>query len=421
MPAMGGFNVPFFPPQMMQDPFIAPPPPIDPGEEKIILQALKNGHTANQWKDYYLDHKDRLDETISIYLNPPKVPLQAIKKPSPNAFKVEPSPARSLPPPKRQSSVQRPAQPASGKRNTINSLTAPAPVFGDRMPAPNADIQIPEPPSRSPTPPTVVIPQGRGNKYTPEDREFFLKFIAWRLKGDPSLSRLELCALLAEKAPHHTAPSWQSYWSNKHDVPDKILAAAKGEESTHDDESDTDEETRRVRRRPKYKDPSSDEEDEDEDEDEEESNAQSEPDEDEPVEVLSERDMGQKGEPFTDADLYITAKYTLTCPDFNNASARERWGPYSERYPQRSAKSWGEYYRRNEESITKLAKRIKKQGHDLSERRATRLAGPLASGNTDNPHQVKRKHDAEADLDADGEDDDEQSPTRQKRRRNSDG
>ncbi|KAG6841951.1 hypothetical protein C0991_005131 [Blastosporella zonata] len=430
MGPMGAFNMPFFPPQMMQDAFIVPPP-VEATEEKIILQTLverrsrretfkdalnslhgKNGHTASQWKDYYLDHKDRLDETISVYLNPPKVALQAIKKPSPSAFKVEPSPPRSLPP-KRSTSVQRPPQPAAGKRSTINSLTAPTPVFGDRLPAPNAEIRIPNPPSRSPSPPNIVIPQGRGNKYTPEDRDFFLKFIAWRLKGDPTLTRNDLCSLLAEKAPHHTAQSWASYWSNKHDVPDKILAAAKGDDSDSDESESEQEEKRPVRRRPKYKDSSSEEEDE-----EDVNNAQSEPesdgDDDEPIKMMSESDMGPRGGPFTDADLYVTAKYTLSMPNFDDASGKERWQPYSER---RSAKSWGEYYRRNEDAITRLARKMKKHGHDLS--------GPGGSASictqrarpswASSDSKAKRKH--SADPDADGEDDNEYPPSRNKRGR----
>lgn len=90
-------------------------------------------------------------------------------------------------------------QSLNSRRSTINSLTAPAPVFGNRLPAPNADIKIPDPPSRSPSPPTNIIPQGRGNKYTQEDRDFFVKFVGWRLKQDSSLSRQEICDLLAKK------------------------------------------------------------------------------------------------------------------------------------------------------------------------------------------------------------------------------
>lgn len=131
------------------------------------------------------------------------------KKPS---FKQEPSPivsgriGISAPPVKlpKKPNLSTPPLPieqsSNSRRSTINSLTAPAPVYGNRLPAPNAEIKIPDPPSRSPSPPTNIIPhRGRGNKYTEEDRDFFIKFVGWRLKQDPSLTRQDICDLLAEK------------------------------------------------------------------------------------------------------------------------------------------------------------------------------------------------------------------------------
>jgi hypothetical protein len=53
-------------------------------------------------------------------------------------------------------------------------------------------------------------------------------------------------------------------------------------------------------------------------------------DKDGPVRVYSESEMGTKGGPFTDADLYIAAKYVAFFSDFENATARERWDPYHE-------------------------------------------------------------------------------------------
>jgi hypothetical protein len=136
--------------------------------------------------------------------------IKTTKKPSPASFKLEQSPGVSS-----SASVSVPAkqprhsehstppiqlpQPSGSRRSTINSLTAPTAVFGGRLPAPNSEIRIPDPPSRSPSPPTIVIPKGRGNKYTQEDRDFFIRFVGWRLKGDPSLTRNDICNLLAEK------------------------------------------------------------------------------------------------------------------------------------------------------------------------------------------------------------------------------
>jgi hypothetical protein len=99
------------------------------------------------------------------------------------------------------SSVSTPRLP---KRLTINSLTAHVvPKYPLGLLPPHADIVVPEPPSRSPTPPTRIVPGGRGNRYTDEDQEYFIKFISWRLKGDPDLGQRALCEMLAEKVVFH--------------------------------------------------------------------------------------------------------------------------------------------------------------------------------------------------------------------------
>lgn len=169
----------------------------------------KSGHSASLWKDYYLDHKYRLDEYINLCVNPSKPPIKTAKKPSPASFKVESSPRLPFPAPvssgqqKQLPKLPQPAklpQPSGSRRSTINSLTTHTPVYDDHLPPPNSEVKVPDPPSRSPSPPTKIISHnGRGNKYTPEDRVFFLKFIAWRLQGDPTLTRNELCLQLAAK------------------------------------------------------------------------------------------------------------------------------------------------------------------------------------------------------------------------------
>lgn len=88
-----------------------------------------------------------------------------------------------------------------------------------------------------------------------------------------------------------------------------------------------------IRRRPIYRESSSEEDDNDNDNDNEEygTNEESDDDDDASVQSFSESEMGVKGGPFTDADLYVTAKYAATFPAFDEASAKERWQPYSER------------------------------------------------------------------------------------------
>ncbi|KAJ7021933.1 hypothetical protein C8F04DRAFT_972133, partial [Mycena alexandri] len=223
-------------------------------------------YSANAWKDYYLDNQERMDIAVgshktstrsSATLSSPTSPSESssappdksiLKKSAPK-YRSSLSPAASyshLPPSGPSKGPRRARKPLpvatsshltlSGAsrglrkgRQTINSITAPQPVYSARLPPPNAEIRIPDPPSRSPSPPTEVD----GNRYTAEHRFFFLQFISWRLKCDPTLTRRELstqipipfCLLNAGQAPGHTARSWSSYWSTHHDLPDKILAS----------------------------------------------------------------------------------------------------------------------------------------------------------------------------------------------------
>ncbi|KAF9479731.1 hypothetical protein BDN70DRAFT_878491 [Pholiota conissans] len=449
-----GFNMPFFPTQILQEAY-AMSAPVEASDEPFLLTKLldssrrgesykdslnsmhgKNGHSASLWKDYYLDHKVRIDAWIAMCLQKEKekareagsngvkrsassdiervkASMPSIKKPSPASFKLkrEPSPHNipsrlsiSAPPVKhgptkriKSSLSATPPIPLeqshSSRRSTINSLTAPAPVFGNRLPPPHADIKIPEPPSRSPTPPTVVIPAARGNKYTPEDRDYFIKFIGWRLKQDSSLTRNELCDLIAQKAPHHTAQSWASHWSNNHDVPDKILAAARGEEVPGVHEVLSDEERPPQRRRPKYKETTtSEEESESEDDGYGDEDAEGDDDDDEDVKPTSirrysESQMSQRGAPFNDADLYITAQYIRSLPNWHNLPSKDKWEPYGKKYPQRSHKSWAEYYRRYEPALLKMVRKLKKAERSSSSI-LTQCARP-----TRTPPNAKRKHD----------------------------
>ncbi|KAF8640705.1 hypothetical protein AX17_000361 [Amanita inopinata Kibby_2008] len=409
MPGMNPINFSFFPQQVIHDALMMSAP-VEAADEPTLVQALlasrskgenykdalnglhgKNGHAASLWKDYYLEHKDRLDSWIVLCIDADIKNKPTTKKPvlakltrkrelsySPDAKSSSAPPAvkqKQKVKKERMSMTPSASQPlTTGRRSTINSLTAPAPVYGDRLPPSNAEVRVPPPPSRSPSPPRRIIPhKGRGNKYTPEDRDFFLKSIAWRLKGDPSLSRNDLCTQLAEKAPHHTAQSWASYWSNHHDIPDKILAAAHSEACGSEEgdqsasEADGDEDEPPIRRRPKYYESSMSSDDEDspsesEDDGENDSENDNEDDDDNtPVQVYDESEMGPKGSTFTDADLYITAKYVASFSNFASAASKDRWDPYHEQHPQRSAKAWAEYYRRNERVILRLAAKIRKQ------------------------------------------------------------
>ncbi|KIY45760.1 hypothetical protein FISHEDRAFT_48743 [Fistulina hepatica ATCC 64428] len=433
-PAMiGTFNVPL----IFQE-ALALTAPVQPEDEPLIIKALmharshgqtykdalnmlhgRHGHSAALYKDYYLDNKDRLDQWIASAMSKQqagvpdikqKVKKQVVESPVPSNSKTgqssrpppstkppaahKPSPTPSGSAARKQASKSRqnsdaPSATPSRRtgRATVNSMTAHNAVFDERLPPPHADLQIPDPPSRSPTPPTLVISKGRGNQFTPQDREFFLRFISWHLKENPNLTRGDLCDALAEKAPHHSSQSWGSYWSNHHDLPDKILSAARGSamaeeedgDADGDDDSDTSEEvmpkatTRRGRRsaavpttRAEAKakatpsmarrrrvisaDDSSDSEDEQVNQM---FDAHGRPN-------FEVSEMGGSGSAFTAADFAFTAAHIATFSDFKSAPFIEKWTPYGEKYKQRSAKSWAEFYRRNEKALDRAARKIRK-------------------------------------------------------------
>ncbi|KAG2120725.1 uncharacterized protein F5147DRAFT_563059 [Suillus discolor] len=382
------------PQQLMQD-FLRLTIPVgqSPNDDSILAQALfdckqsgktyrqaleglhgVNNHAANLWKDYYLDHHDRFDVLVARLAEKSQT-SKAVKKPF-SSSRASTSATKSASPlnnrdrdsRKRQSSPSPPLRqsrppkrstptaisttqslgyrPPKRPRATLNSLSAP--LLPTNLPSKlmplQADITLPRPPSRSPTPPTRIEAGTNGNRYTEEDRAYFLKFISWRLSQDASLTKKELCAMLNEKAPHHSAPSWASHWHARHDIADKILHSFQGDEDEDEDE----------------------EEDEEDEENSDSPNALSDAVEDSETEVIRQTtsilpDMGAIGGSFTPADWRIIARYVARTPGWNDMVGRERWEGFLEKFPdsERSEKSWGEFYRRNEDAIMSLAAHYK--------------------------------------------------------------
>ncbi|KIJ68607.1 hypothetical protein HYDPIDRAFT_106819 [Hydnomerulius pinastri MD-312] len=404
------------PQQIMQD-FLRLSTPVgqSPNDDTILAQALYeskrdgktyrqaleglhgvNNHAANLWKDYYLDHHDRFDVLVSRLAEQPKMVKKpfATSKTPPRAKEegasaqvarkrhVSPSPPRQAPkprgrPPGSSQAAQRkraapPAQavastsstvgrPPKRPRATFNSLSAPLPTSDvpGLMP-PQADIPLPDPPSRSPSPPTVIQAGINGNRYTKEDRDYFINFLLWRMKNDPSLTKRDLCEQLYEKAPHHSATSWASHWHQRHQIADKILATYRQDYEYGDDEEDNDEEQAGN--------------DDDDAESEAESAAKApsrrrgrapvRPDGtivdfgDANVDTEEdEADMGEPGTSFTRGDWCILARF-IAKNHWDEMPSKERWDTFTDTYEtKRSGKCWAEFYRRNESAILRLSKR----------------------------------------------------------------
>lgn len=357
---------------------------------KTYRQALEglhgvNNHAANLWKDYYLDHHDRIEMLVSRLSHPPKTvkkpfttfPIPIAEEQSGTSSsqatqkrKVSPTPASSRPSPKpraqppkqfpsRRVSHTPPVQtaitnrPPKRARATINSLSVDSISMANSMvhglTPPHADILVPDPPSRSPTPPTKIHVGTHGNRYTLEDRDYFIKFITWTLKQDPSLTKRQLCDLLAAKVPHHSSTSWASHWHSRHDLADKILATYRRRADTGEEDANSEPESavHTSERRslsvadswPDWSDHDADTEDD-------------------------EADMGEPGTPFTRGDWCMLARF-IARTDWHDMTSKERFDTFSESYDtERSAKSWAEFYRKNEHALLNLAKRYPKQNKD---------------------------------------------------------
>ncbi|KAH9037206.1 hypothetical protein EDB84DRAFT_1477015 [Lactarius hengduanensis] len=328
-----------------------------PNDEQLLVMALHSGlsqgfdhkraietlhgvnnHAANLWKDYYLEHKTRIDEMVS-QLQPAKTTKKPVR------FDLETSSASSeikgkQPQKERLSHAGDPS--ASAPSGIGPSRTHPIPL-GSESPLPprvrrhhssswDPDLSNPSPPEDEPLPPTKVVKVVRGNLYTAEDKKYFAKYISWAIQNDPSLTKGEIIARLAERVPHHTANSWSSYWARDH-LADKILARVKGkmaEKYTRDGEEDGQD---------SEKDYSSYDEEDD------------------------EATMGESGGAFGATDIRAMAKHIAkySSTQWAEMSNKQRWFPFHEEYPQRSDKCYMEKYRTMEPEFLRLAEKYRRR------------------------------------------------------------
>lgn len=60
------------------------------------------------------------------------------------------------------------------------------------------------------------------------------------MKNDKHMTRQQLIAALGERAPHHPAKSWGSFWQSHHDLPDKVFAYYRDALSSEEEDVDSD-------------------------------------------------------------------------------------------------------------------------------------------------------------------------------------
>ena len=175
--------------------------------------------------------------------------------------------------------------------------------------------------------PTKVVKGVRGNRYTAEDKKYFAKYVSWALQDDPSLTKGEIIARLAERVcglqksvigidtspvqvPHHTANSWASHWF-RDPLADRLLAAAKNKTAEMYGDN--------------AKDVGGVDDDDDDSQDSEETSSCDEEDDDEAA-------MGGGGSAFGPADIRVMAKHIAkySSSQWAEMTNKQRWFPFHE-------------------------------------------------------------------------------------------
>jgi hypothetical protein len=158
-----------------------------------------------------------------------------------------------------------------------------------------------------------------------------------RLSALFSLSCIADSSTSFSKAPHHTVVSWTSHWHSRHEIADKILAAAKGEltsESSSVSLVNSPNEPPTARRLHYHEDSSSASGFEDIEESASEvrdGSGSNYSDGSDMVDVNTDEDieaMGEGGGPFTKADTRVVARYIASNPDWDSRTGRSRWEPF---------------------------------------------------------------------------------------------
>ncbi|KAG8744690.1 hypothetical protein FRC10_009604 [Ceratobasidium sp. 414] len=116
----------------------------------------------------------------------------------------------------------------------LKTKAAPrAKASSDRdQPAPQSTSIAYAPDDPPPPAPTNVVSLRPGyNAYTPEDKQWFLDFIAWVFRQNVHAGKAEICQDIFQQAPHHRLESWKSYWRDHISEVESLRNAARADQS----------------------------------------------------------------------------------------------------------------------------------------------------------------------------------------------
>ncbi|KAL0951396.1 hypothetical protein HGRIS_008092 [Hohenbuehelia grisea] len=316
---------------------------------KHALESLhgRNNHSSSLWKDYYLEHAQRIDKLVAAKSNAGSSKPNGITRPSFSWEKAARNSSNAKargPKHKTQTAVRSVVSPPAKKRprfsNATESVSRPNEVSAQ---------------SRSPTPPTDIVMHANGKAfYTPDERNYFFDLVQRRLSKDSSISRMDLCRELEEKLPHHTAASWSSHWRRCEDKGWDPLTGNNGKDA-ETPKVDSGSVCRPKDRRKSHGD----------------AVVKAEPIDDDALDLggpVSEDEGKSKKKKrvlvrFTDQDMEDIVKHvgSFTVVEWARLSPPERWTTFSKTHPsQRSAMAWQTAYRRREVVIDSKAAKFRK-------------------------------------------------------------
>ncbi|RPD67267.1 hypothetical protein L226DRAFT_131941 [Lentinus tigrinus ALCF2SS1-7] len=263
-----------------------------PDDEKILVEALRkanasgltprqaleklhnvNDHTETGWKNYFLDHLEKLYPKVYRDVRPSAPHDEVHRRASTSRTQAGPSsvstrndrssPSRHAPPTVPRGRAKSPKLPPSQpSRRTLHKASPPrrhaVPINrepevasspsavrskrGDPIADYHAGTHIP-PLSVNSKP--KAPPKDPGSvRFSDDDKVFFIHYLRWRLQHEGSVpTRSDLYDELAEETPYRDAEAWKRHWDDHPELPDRILIEARNRElAAAQDESSEDEE-----------------------------------------------------------------------------------------------------------------------------------------------------------------------------------
>ncbi|THH34151.1 hypothetical protein EUX98_g176 [Antrodiella citrinella] len=296
-----------------------------------------NNHPAHMWKDYYLEHRVRLDKLIEAERRSTKGNGKQIKR-------------RSASPPLHPPSRDHREQKYSG-----------------------------------PAPPKRTEQLSNGNfRFTSEDSKFMKDYIRYRCRENFSRNKSTLAEELSKYAPHHSKAAWRNFMGRNEAKIESILDAIQAEWRKSGDVCF-----------------GSDEDDGDNDESDEKSSSDESGYEDEPSEQESEasdededvQNMSEAGGKLLDSDKRVMARFIASTEEWNGdiGTIKSRWEPFANMYTQRSVGAWVEAYRHHRDVVDAFVKKYRRRNEAPKRTRLLSSQTAIPSWSKKGKAAMKRK------------------------------